>query len=80
MLKDGTFYQDLGPNHLDPRAKERQKNRLIKRLADLGYAVELAPLTVYLAVAAAELDGAIEPSSPFFAVMLLSEYASYWFG
>jgi transposase len=45
MLKDGTFYQDLGPNHVDPRSKERQKNRLIKRLADLGYAVELAPLT-----------------------------------
>ena len=45
MLKDGTFYQELGPNHIDPRAKERQKNRLIKRLAYLGYAVELAPLT-----------------------------------
>jgi transposase len=44
MLKDGTMYQDLGPNHFDHRAKERQKNRLIKRLADLGYAVELAPL------------------------------------
>jgi transposase len=44
MLKDGTMYQDLGPNHFDARAKERQKNRLIKRLADLGYAVELAPL------------------------------------
>ena len=44
MLKDGTMYQDLGPNHFDYRAKERQKNRLIKRLADLGYAVELAPL------------------------------------
>jgi transposase len=43
MLKDGTMYQDLGPNH-DRRAKERQKNRLIKRLADLGYAVEFAPL------------------------------------
>jgi len=43
MLKDGTFYQDLGPNHFDPRTKERQKNRLIKRLADLGYAVELVP-------------------------------------
>jgi transposase len=43
MLKDGTFYQDLGPNHFDPRTKERQKNRLIKRLADLGYVVELAP-------------------------------------
>jgi transposase len=44
MLKHGTLYQDLGPNHFDPRAKERQKNRLVKRLADLGYAVELAPL------------------------------------
>jgi hypothetical protein len=44
MLKDGTMYHDLGPNHFDRRAKERQKNRLIKRLADLGYAVELAPL------------------------------------
>jgi transposase len=44
MLKDGTMYQDLGPNHFDAHAKERQKNRLLKRLADLGYAVELAPL------------------------------------
>jgi transposase len=39
MLKDG-----LGPNHFDSRSKERQKNRLVKRLADLGYAVALAPL------------------------------------
>jgi transposase len=44
MLKDGTMYHDLGPNHFDSRSKERQKNRLVKRLADLGYAVELAPL------------------------------------
>jgi transposase len=44
MLKDGTMYQDLGPNHFDARNKERQKNRLVRRLADLGYAVELAPL------------------------------------
>jgi transposase len=44
MLKNGTMYQDLGPKHFDARAKERQKNRLIKRLADLGYAVELVPL------------------------------------
>jgi transposase len=43
MLKDGTLYQDLGPNHLNARNKERQKNRLIKRLADLGYIVELVP-------------------------------------
>src|SRR5215813_1296766 len=40
MLKDGTMYQDLGPNHIDPHAKERQTNRLVKRLTDLGYAVE----------------------------------------
>jgi transposase len=45
MLNDGTLYEDLGPNHIDPGAKERQKNRLVKRLASLGYAVELAPLT-----------------------------------
>jgi transposase len=44
MLRDGTMYQDLGPNHFDAHAKERQKNRLLKRLADLGYAVELIPL------------------------------------
>ena len=45
MLKDGTFYQDLGPNHFDPHTKERQRNRLIKRLADLGYVVELVQPT-----------------------------------
>jgi len=43
MLKDGTMYQDLGPNHFSARDKQRQKNRLIKRLADLGYVVELVP-------------------------------------
>jgi transposase len=43
MLKDGTMYQDLGPNHFDRRSKEQQKNRLLKRLADLGYVVQLAP-------------------------------------
>jgi transposase len=41
MLKDGTHYQDLGYNHFDQHAKERQKNRLVKRLADMGYAVQL---------------------------------------
>jgi transposase len=43
MLKDGTAYRDLGPGHLDRRAKEVQARRLVRRLADLGYAVELAP-------------------------------------
>jgi len=44
MLKDGTMYKDLGSNHFDRRSADQQKNRLVKRLADLGYAVELKPL------------------------------------
>ena len=44
MLKDGTAYADLGPDHFDRRSKEVQARRLVRRLADLGYAVELAPL------------------------------------
>jgi hypothetical protein len=44
MLKDGTMYQDLGPEHFDCRSKERQKNRLVKRLTDLGYAVQVDPI------------------------------------
>jgi len=43
MLKHGTMYHDLGPNHFDTRTKERQKNRLVQRLAELGYVVELVP-------------------------------------
>ena len=45
MLKDGTMHQDLGPNHFHRHDKEQQKKRLVQRPADLGYAVELAPLT-----------------------------------
>jgi hypothetical protein len=44
MLKDGTMYQDLGCNHFDRRSTDQQKKRLVKRLADLGYAVEIKPL------------------------------------
>ena len=44
MLKDGTDYDDLGPNHFDQRSKEAQTRRLVRRLADLGYAVEISPL------------------------------------
>ena len=44
MLKDGTPYQDLGPDHLDRRSKEVQARRLVRRLANLGYAVELTPV------------------------------------
>ena len=44
MLKDGTFYRDLGAQHFDTRTKEQQKRRLMKRLAALGVAVELVPV------------------------------------
>ena len=44
MLKDGTMYQDLGCNHFHRRSTEQQKKRLVKRFADLGYAVEIKPL------------------------------------
>jgi hypothetical protein len=41
MLKDGTMYQDLGRKHFDRRSNDQQKRSLVKRLADLGYMVEL---------------------------------------
>jgi transposase len=45
MLKDGTMYEDLGHDHFNRRTKDQQKQRLVKRLADLGYAVDIKPLT-----------------------------------
>jgi len=44
MLTDGTMYQDLGRDHFDRRSADQQKKRLVKRLNDLGYAVEIKPL------------------------------------
>ena len=41
MLKDGTFYEDLGAAHFDRRRPETQARRLVKRLAELGFSVEL---------------------------------------
>jgi hypothetical protein len=38
------MYHDLGRKHFDRRSTDQQKRSLIKRLADLGYAVELKPL------------------------------------
>jgi transposase len=43
MLRDGTTYQDLGPDHFDKNAKEQVTKRLVRRLTDLGYNVELKP-------------------------------------
>ena len=44
MLKDGTLYQDLGADHFDKRAKAGQARRLIARLRNLGFAVQLTPV------------------------------------
>jgi len=46
MLKQGAQYQDLGPDHFDRRSKQQQTKRLLKRLADLGFAAELMPIPV----------------------------------
>jgi transposase len=46
MLKHGTCYHDLGPDHFDHRAKTAQTKRLVARLHNLGYAVHITPLAV----------------------------------
>jgi transposase len=44
MLKNGTCYQDLGPDHFDRRAKTTKTKHLVARLQHLGYAVQITPL------------------------------------
>jgi transposase len=44
MLKDGTLYQDLGPNHFDNRAKGKHVLQLVNRLQNLGFDVQITPL------------------------------------
>ena len=43
MLKNGTCYQDLGAHHFDQQAKIRHVRRLVARLENLGYEVEILP-------------------------------------
>jgi transposase len=44
MLKNGTLYQDLGPAHFDKPAQATQVHRLIDRLRNLGFAVQITPM------------------------------------
>ena len=44
MLKNGTVYQDLGGNHFDNRATGKQVLRLLNRLRNLGFAVQITPV------------------------------------
>ncbi len=43
MLSNGTPYEDLGTAHFDRSAKDKVARRLLRRLADLGYDVQLTP-------------------------------------
>ena len=43
LLKDGTTYVELGPDHLDRQDPERLTQRLVKRLERLGHKVTLEP-------------------------------------
>ena len=44
MLKHGALYEDPGPSHFDKRAQGRQVHRLIDRLRNLGFAVQITPV------------------------------------
>jgi len=41
MLRNGVSYKDLGGDYFDRRDQAKIANRLIKRLGDLGYSVEV---------------------------------------
>lgn len=43
MLRDGTFYQDLGADHFRRASPEDQANRLVRQIAKLGFTCTLAP-------------------------------------
>jgi transposase len=40
MLRDGTFYQDLGPDHFSRRTKGDRTVRLVRHLTTLGYTIQ----------------------------------------
>ena len=42
IIRDGTVYRDLGPNHFDTLDPSRLKRRLVRRLEGLGFQVTLA--------------------------------------
>lgn len=44
MLRDGVEYEDLGAAHFDRRDQGKAMGRLVKRIRDLGYEVELRPV------------------------------------
>lgn len=45
MLRDGTFYQDLGADHFNRASSEDQAKRLTRQIAKLGFNCVLTPPT-----------------------------------
>jgi hypothetical protein len=45
LLKSGQVYQERGVQALDERQKDRIVHRLERRIAQLGYKVNLEPIT-----------------------------------
>ena len=45
MLKDGTFYQDLGADYRARRNPDRAAGNLARRIRALGYVVDIRPAT-----------------------------------
>ena len=43
MLRDGTFYQDLGADHFRHTSPQAQADRLVRQIAKLGFTCTLAP-------------------------------------
>jgi hypothetical protein len=43
MLRDGTFYQDLGADYFRRASPEDQANRLARQIVKLGFTCTLAP-------------------------------------
>jgi transposase len=43
MLKNGTLYKDLAADHFDRRTKGKQILRLVRRIQNLGFAVQITP-------------------------------------
>ena len=41
MLKDGTLYEDPGPDYFDKRNKDKLANKLVNRLQNLGFNVTI---------------------------------------
>jgi transposase len=43
MLRDGTFYHDIGADHFHRASPEAQANRLARQIAKLGFTCSLSP-------------------------------------